>query len=199
MDTLPLFPLNTVIFPKGRISLQIFETRYVDMVRACLRQHTGFGVVLIRKGSEVAQAGQSLDVQRTGTYVEIVDWNQLANGLLGITVEGRKTFRVEKIWREADALNMANVTLSAYDTVEAEPVEVEDDHLEYVELLRHLSRHPAIEVLGIETKFDNLREVVWRLADLLPISNLQKQSLLEQPDPLARLELIEIIISKLDG
>ncbi|MFT5321817.1 MAG: Lon protease-like protein, partial [Pseudohongiellaceae bacterium] len=54
METIPLFPLNSILFPKGRISLQIFESRYVDMIRQCLKDQTGFGVVLIQTGSEVA-------------------------------------------------------------------------------------------------------------------------------------------------
>ena len=87
METIALFPLNSVMFPKGRVSLQIFESRYVDMIRQCLRETSGFGVVLIATGSEVARSGEKLDVHRVGTYCEIVDWNQLPNGLLGITAE----------------------------------------------------------------------------------------------------------------
>ncbi len=199
MDTIPLFPLNSVVFPKGRISLQIFEARYVDLVRQCLRNQSGFGVVLIRVGSEVAHTGQKLELHRVGTFVEVVDWNQLPNGLLGITVEGRKTFRVQEIWREANGLNMANVNFRHYDSVEADPVEVGDDFQEYVELLRNLSRHPAIEALDIRVGFDNLREVAWRLSELLPISNRDKQALLEQPDPVARLEHIEVFINTLNS
>ena len=99
METIPLFPLNSVLFPKGRISLQIFESRYVDMIRNSLKTQSGFGIVLINSGTEVAKTGQKLDIHRTGTYCEVVDWNQLPNGLLGITAEGRSTFRVIESWR----------------------------------------------------------------------------------------------------
>src|SRR5690606_31148683 len=99
-ETIPLFPLNSVVFPKGRISLQIFETRYVDMVSQCMRDGSGFGIVLIESGSEVAKMGEKLDVHRVGTYCEVVDWNQLPNGLLGITAEGTHTFQVVETWRE---------------------------------------------------------------------------------------------------
>jgi len=100
LETIPLFPLNSILFPKGRISLQIFESRYVDMIRQCLKDGTGFGVVLIEAGSEVASKGQKLDIHRIGTYSTVVDWNQLPNGLLGITVEGQTTFKIVESWRE---------------------------------------------------------------------------------------------------
>jgi Lon protease-like protein len=198
MDTIPLFPLNSVLFPKGRISLQIFESRYIDMISACLKEQTGFGIVLIKTGSEVATTGQKLDIHRTGTYCEVVDWNQLPNGLLGITAEGRSTFRIVESWREANSLCKAVVTFRPMDSVKAESVEVGEEFIEYVDLLRGLANHPAIEELKLHMRLDNLREVAWRLSELLPIGNKEKQSLLELVDPIARLQQIELYISALN-
>lgn len=198
METIPLFPLNSVLFPKGRISLQIFESRYVDLVRNCLKDGSGFGIVLIEAGSEVARAGQKLDIHRTGTYSHVVDWNQLPNGLLGITAEGRTTFRVMESWREANNLCRAVVEFRPQDSVEAERVEVGEEFEDYVELLRGLSRHPAIEELKLDMSFENLREVAWRLSELLPIGNREKQTLLEQADPIARLQQIELYINAMN-
>ncbi len=198
METIPLFPLNSVLFPKGRISLQIFESRYVDMVRACLRDQSGFGIVLIESGSEVSHTDQKLDIHRTGTFCKVVDWNQLPNGLLGITAEGRSTFRIVETWREASNLCKAVVDYRPQDAIGAEPVEVGEEFEEYVELLRGLSRHPAIEELKLDMSFENLREVAWRLSELLPIGNREKQSLLEMADPIARLQQIELYISAMN-
>ncbi|MGV3590565.1 MAG: LON peptidase substrate-binding domain-containing protein [Gammaproteobacteria bacterium] len=198
METISLFPLNSVLFPKGRISLQIFESRYVDLVRNCLKDGSGFGIVLIEAGSEVARAGQKLDIHRTGTYSHVVDWNQLPNGLLGITAEGRTTFRVMESWREANNLCRAVVEFRPQDSVEAEQVEVGEEFEDYVELLRGLSRHPAIEELKLDMSFENLREVAWRLSELLPIGNREKQTLLEQVDPIARLQQIELYINAMN-
>jgi Lon protease-like protein len=197
-DSLPLFPLNAVLFPKGRIALQIFEARYVDMVRQCLRDGSGFGIVLIEQGSEVARPGQKLDIHRTGTYCEVVDWNQLPNGLLGITAEGRCTFRVLETWRESNQLCRGVVSFRHQDGVDAEPLEVGEEFEEYVDLLRGLSRHPAIEELRLDVSFENLREVAWRLSELLPIGNRQKQTLLELADPFARLQQIELYINSIN-
>lgn len=198
MDTIPLFPLNSVLFPKGRISLQIFESRYVDMISQCLRDQSGFGIVLIETGSEVAKTGQKLDIHRTGTYCEVVDWNQLPSGLLGITAEGRTTFHVVESWRETNNLCKAVVSFRRTDSVDAEAVEVGEAFEEYVELLRGLARHPAIEELNLQMSFDNLREVAWRLSELLPIGNREKQALLEIVDPIARLQQIELYINTLN-
>lgn len=198
METISLFPLNSVLFPKGRISLQIFESRYVDLVRNCMKDGSGFGIVLIESGSEVARAGQKLDIHRTGTYSHVVDWNQLPNGLLGITAEGRTTFRIMESWREANNLCRAVVEFRPQDSVEAEQVEVGEEFEDYVELLRGLSRHPAIEELNLDMSFENLREVAWRLSELLPIGNREKQALLEQADPIARLQQIELYINAMN-
>lgn len=198
METISLFPLNSVLFPKGRISLQIFESRYVDMVRQCMKDGSGFGIVLIETGSEVARAGQKLDIHRTGTYSHVIDWNQLPNGLLGITAEGRSTFRIMESWREANNLCRAVVEFRPQDSVEAETVEVGEEFEEYVDLLRGLARHPAIEELKLDMSFGNLREVAWRLSELLPIGNREKQALLEQADPIARLQQIELYINAMN-
>ncbi len=194
METIPLFPLNSILFPKGRISLQIFESRYVDMIRGCLKNQSGFGVVLIEQGSEVAKPGQKLDIHRIGTYSKVVDWNQLPNGLLGITAEGQTTFKVLESWSEKNDLCWAEVEFSARDSIDAEPVDVGEQFKEYVDLLRGLSRHPAIEELKLDISFENLREVAWRLSELLPIANRDKQALLELADPFDRLEQIEVYI-----
>jgi len=194
LEIIPLFPLNSILFPKGRISLQIFESRYVDMIRQCLRDQSVFGVVLIETGSEVANPKQKLDIHRIGTYSSVVDWNQLPNGLLGITVEGQTTFKIVESWREDNDLCKAEVVFRDFDSVNSDPVDVGEQFQEYVDLLQGLSRHPAIEELKLNISFENLREIVWRLSELLPISNRDKQALLELSDPFDRLEQIELYI-----
>lgn len=196
--SLPLFPLNAILFPRGRLSLQIFEARYLDMIRDCLREQRGFGVVLIERGSEVARPGMRLDIHQIGTYAEVVDWNPLPNGLLGITVEGRRSFQVLESWREPNELCRARVQFRDQDAVDAAPVAVTAAHSEFVDLLQGLTRHPAVEELRLAIDYSNLREVAWRLADLLPISNPQKQALLELETPQARLEQIDELIAALN-
>ncbi len=199
LETIPLFPLNSVMFPKGRISLQIFEPRYTDMVAQCMRDGSGFGIVLISEGSEVMRLGQKLDVHKVGTLCEVVDWKQLPNGLLGITAEGKRTFQLVETWRESNQLCRAVVKFREQDGIYGAVVEVGNEFEEYVELLKGLSRHPAISDLKLDVSFDNLREVAWRLSDLLPIGAREKQTLLELEDPIARLEQIELYIKAMNN
>ena len=85
MQKKPLFPLNTVLFPGARLALKIFEQRYLEMVKNCLKQEQDFIVVLISKGQEV---GLTSEIFSVGTCARIVDWNQMKGGLLSVTVEG---------------------------------------------------------------------------------------------------------------
>ena len=90
---LPLFPLSSVLFPEGALSLRIFESRYLDMIRDCARNDSGFGVCLILDGAEV---GEPATPAAVGTYARIVDFNVQADGLLGILARGEHRFRVQQ-------------------------------------------------------------------------------------------------------
>ena len=94
--TIPLFPLRIVMFPRGRAELQIFERRYIDLIRNCLKTNTGFGICLLKTGEETIREDSQQTVHRTGTYANIVDWDQLDNGLLSITAEGQNKFHILK-------------------------------------------------------------------------------------------------------
>ncbi|MGB4247606.1 MAG: LON peptidase substrate-binding domain-containing protein, partial [Pseudohongiellaceae bacterium] len=79
-ETIALFPLKSVLFPGGRLPLQIFEQRYLNLVSHALKTDTGFGVCLLKDGDEVAKVGVKQQVHRVGTYAKVVDWDQLPNG-----------------------------------------------------------------------------------------------------------------------
>jgi Lon protease-like protein len=96
-QTIPLFPLRTVLFPGGTLPLRIFEPRYVDMIRWCMRESSGFGVVLLKEGSDVLDASTPADTPNifsVGTEAQIIDFDQADNGLLGIVARGGEKFRV---------------------------------------------------------------------------------------------------------
>ena len=103
---LPLFPLNTVLFPGGPLELRIFEARYVDMVRRCLKEGSPFGVVLILAGAE---AGAVTEVADIGTSARLVDFDTLPDGLLGVTTVGERRFRVQRRWQQPDGLHLGEV------------------------------------------------------------------------------------------
>ena len=180
---IPLFPLSTVLFPGGPLSLRIFETRYLDMVSHCLKHEQGFGVVLIRAGRETGEA----DFHRLGTLAHIRDWDRLEDGLLGITALGGDRFEWIETWRADDGLYWGRVQWLPSSRPPSLPPECR--HLARVvrELLPQLPRPWRL----VEPHFDDADWVGFRLAEVLPISPEEKQALLALGDPTARLARIQ--------
>ena len=98
-----LFPLSVNVLPGAYLPLQIFEPRYIDMVSECLANSEGFCIVLF-KDDENEENNEYLSYHDIATYVEIVDFNKLDNGLLGITVQGKYKIRIEEAWKQQDEL-----------------------------------------------------------------------------------------------
>ena len=194
---IPLFPLGTVLFPGGRLPLQIFEPRYLDLVRDCMKQNRGFGVVLIRAGRDTRQPGDAgpptlFDV---GTYARIVDFNQLPNGRLGITCRGEGKFRVARVWEAPNHLAMAAVDFLPEEPPASLSAEFED----LAETLRVLLKHPLAKELGVEADLEDARAVGWRLAELLPLPAETRQGLLQLQAPQERLLELRRHVARMRG
>jgi Lon protease-like protein len=188
--TIPLFPLNIVLFPRGPLSLRIFEARYVDMVRRCMRQGTGFGVVLLeRPGPETDPAAH---IATVGTLATIEDFSQLPDGLLGLACVGSRRFRVLRRWRQDDGLNVGEVAWIADEPGGAVPVE----HLPLAELLRKLLPQLGDAYRVADARWEDASWVGSRLAEILPLPRAQKQALLELEDPLERLQRIAPLLRR---
>ncbi|PCJ24858.1 MAG: peptidase S16 [SAR86 cluster bacterium] len=194
---IPLFPLHLVMFPGGRLDLQIFERRYIDLVRSCLRSETGFGICLLKEGEEVIKDNSRQKIYNAGTYAHIVDWDQLENGLLGITVEGSTKFVIEDCWQIDDGLLMSKVKFSETDSVGKPVISVEDEFEGLADLLQSLGNHPLVEQKKLKIDYDNLWDLGWRLGELIPVTNEKKQHLLELDDPWERIEQIEKLVADL--
>ena len=192
---IPLFPLGHVLFTGGRLPLQIFEPRYLDMVGRCMRSQAGFGVVLIREGTETLGGSGPPSLFNIGTYARIVDFSQLANGLLGIVCTGDGKFRIERSWEAPDHLVMAEVAFLP----EERQTRLGEEFSSLVETLRVLVKHPMIEKLDLDIDYDDARSVGWRLAELLPLEAETRQSLLQMQSPRERLVEINRLIAKLKG
>jgi hypothetical protein len=195
LDVIPLFPLQSVLFPRGRLPLQIFEARYIDLVKRAMQTDTGFGVCLLKEGHGSAGAGAQQTVHRTGTYARIVDWDALPNGLLGVTAEGVHKFTVQDCWAQDDQLLMAKVEFAETDYSDQDEIPVDQPDESLVHLLQELMRHPAIEHLKLTVNYADLREIGWRLSELLPIPSERKQALLELDDARARARAIEELVA----
>jgi len=188
---IPLFPLNTVLFPSGPLPLRIFETRYIDMVKRCMRESSCFGVVLVHGGGEVAGVTGFAAV---GTTARIVDFNLLPDGLLGITCRGERRFRVQRLWREADGLNMGAIEWIDPPVSPVVAVPAEFTHL--ADLLRRVVPELGEIYAGLEPRYDDADWVGSRLVEILPIALGDKQTCLELADPLERLALIAPLIKR---
>lgn len=185
---LPLFPLNVVLFPGGPLPLRIFEPRYLDMVSRCMREQSGFAVVLVGEGDEAESA---TSFAATGTEARIVDFDRLEGGLLGISCLGLERVRVVEAWREADGLNRGRVLDIAADPVVALPA----DQAWLAEVVRQVMPDAGDTYRHIEWRED----AAWignRLAEMLPLSLSDKQMLLELTDPLERLAALEPAVNR---
>jgi len=194
---IPLFPLREVLLKGGHMQLQIFEPRYLDMVKRCMRDDSGFGVVLIRKGWEARQTES--DPQPTvfniGMLAKIVDFNQTPRGLLGILIRGEAKFRIHGSRETEDHLMLGEVEYLPSERGVA--VGGEFSHL--VELLRELVKDPVFQNANLDIDFDDASSVSWRLAEFLPLEPEIKQSLLQMHLPRERLAEIKRLLNKLRG
>jgi Lon protease-like protein len=182
LPSIALFPLNIVLFPGGPLPLRIFETRYLDMVRSCMRGDQRFGVVLIREGGEVGPA-ETFDV---GTMARIIDFHQLSDGFLGLSCVGEQRFRIVSRSRQADGLNLAQI-----DWIAAEPtMTVPQHHAHLAELLKTVLPELGEVYSGIEMHLSDAAWVGHRLAEILPIAAMEKQFCLELEDPIRRLDVL---------
>jgi Lon protease-like protein len=185
----PLFPLNTVLFPGGPLPLRIFETRYVDMVRRCMRERRPFGVVLIRAGAEVGAVGDTAPI---GTLANIVDFYQLPDGLLGLTCLGEQKFRLVKRWQQNDGLNVADIEIVPPE----EKVDLPGEFQHLGSLLRKVLPELGELYAEVPKHFNDASWVGHRLAEILPVALSEKQQCLELDDPLMRLARLSPLIRR---
>ena len=182
VESLPLFPLQTVLVPGAALGLRIFERRYLDLVRDCGRDGRCFGVCLILEGNE---AGPPPTPASFGTEAVIEDFGTGDDGLLTLRVRGRRRFRVHRTRVRDNGLVVAEVEWRAPDPED----ELRPEHgLLALLLQRILEQVGGEHADAAPARFDDAAWVGWRLAELLPLEPLQRQALLQQDDPHARLD-----------
>ena len=191
ISNVPLFPLNTVLFPDGNLPLRIFEARYLDLVSESLRTQSAFGVCLITHGKET---GTPAEFHEVGTFAHIVDWEKMNDGLLGITVRGGKRFRVLSKRIRKNKLQEGDV--DTIDDNDEEELPVEYQLLS--DLLRQIGEKFRLQHLSEHEKYLDANWVGCRLAELLPLELSDKQMLLETDDPVKRLGQIQTLLQTIN-
>lgn len=181
---IPLFPLPSVLFPGGYLPLRIFEQRYIDMVRDCSVKSSCFGVCLVNNSEDANRPATHL---RIGTTAEICDFSTLEDGLLGIVAQGRQRFIIQRTRMRDNGLLMAEVNILA----ESEALDVPEEF----SVLSLIAQRFMEQVGGNYPSFvpADLQDASWvgyRLSELLPLENKEKQILLQITDPLERLQVL---------
>lgn len=181
---IPLFPLDTVLFPGGLLPLKIFEQRYLDMTAACLKAGQPFGICLIAAGKEV---GAVAEPHAVGTLAEIASWEMEQLGILMVTARGGQRFRILEKSAGSDNLLRATVEVIADNG----PLPLPPERQRLLPLLRRIASDIGPGRFPEPHRYDDAEWVGYRITEILPVQNLAKQKLLELEDPLARLEILE--------
>lgn len=186
---LPLFPLNTVVFPGGRLPLRIFEQRYLDMVKQAIADHAPFGICAIREGSET---GTPAVPHAVGTRVIVTDWDMPQTGILHIDTQAEERFVIRSSRTEPGGLLIGSVESVSSEVAAAVP----DDLQLAVEILRHIVDEYGDAHFPAPHAFDNAVWVGYRLSEVLPLKLGIKQSLLEMNDSVMRLRILTEFLKK---
>jgi hypothetical protein len=186
---LPLFPLQSVLFPGGLLSLKVFEARYLDLITTCLREQRPFGVIALRSGTEVRRPQQGVSFENVGTLAELITVDSARPGILDVNCRGTSRFRVLDSRERADGLWLADIEPLADDAVlapDAAQIPAVRGLAEAIAALKAQGIAPFAEPY----RFDDAGWVANRWCELLPISQAAKFKLMELPDPMARLQLV---------
>lgn len=178
---LPLFPLNTVLFPGGRLRLKVFEARYLDMAANCLRQSVPFGVCLIKQGGEVGPAAVP---EAVGCYARIVKADMDSPGVMRVEACGEGRFVVESTQLEANQLLIGQVR----DKDDEAQIPVPAHCRAALTFLSALAAR--VPDSGLDEIQDDATWVSFRLAEVLPLKASARQAMLEMNDGVKRLEIL---------
>lgn len=189
-----LFPLSAVLLPYGRMPLRIFERRYVDLVRDSMRSGEGFGIVHIGEGPEVG-TDQLPKLAPIGTVARIIDWDQLKDGLLGITVTGEQRFRLGPYHRAESGLIVGEAEL--LPPAAAEPVH--ENWSQLAELLEGLEAHPHVQRIGIDVDRSDGWQLAYALIQILPLDEGFKAALLTLDELEPIMEQLNGVLSEMGG
>ncbi len=181
-ETVPIFPLATVLYPGMRLPLKIFEPRYMEMAKACLKHDSAFGVCLIREGEEV---GTPAVPETVGCLARIAEWDMETVGILKVKAQGLERFRLLRTKTTGAGLILGDIERMGAEVAAESP-----ELAESADFVRKV-----VEALGSARfaepyRYDDASWVGFRLAEILPLRTPVKQKLLELTDPVARLSIL---------
>jgi Lon protease-like protein len=178
-----IFPLDTVLFPGGRLPLKIFEQRYLDMTKDCIRDNALFGVFLITDGGEVGAPAECEDI---GCLAAIIDWEMPQLGIFHLVTEGRDKVQIVSRRVETNGLIRGEVELLPAES----SVELPADFRPCAQILQLIIERTGEEFFPQPARYDDALWVGYRLAEILPMEQQSRQKLLELTDPRARMRVV---------
>ena len=184
---IPIFPLRTVLFPDGLLPLKIFEQRYLDMTKACIRDNSPFGVCLIREGGEVGEPALPFQV---GCTARIAEWDMPHLGMFHLLCRGERVFRIVEHWTGKNGLVSALVQEREPALRDALPA----DFQELGALLGRIIDQVGAESFPAPVLLDDAQWVGCRLSEALPLDPEVKQRLLEAGSAHQRLEQLKALL-----
>ncbi|MCX7278828.1 MAG: LON peptidase substrate-binding domain-containing protein [Burkholderiales bacterium] len=200
MLNIPLFPLQTVLFPGGVLPLRIFEVRYLHMVEECYRMGTPFGIVSLAEGSEVRTPTAPTErFHPVGVLAHIARLQMLQPGLLMLDCRGSQRFRIDSKQQPHFGLWTADVTLIAEDAASPIPPDLQHSAKSLDQLIQTLHAKNANSGWLPQPETYQLNDCAWvanRWCELLPLSVLDKHNLMALESPLLRLELVADILAQ---
>ncbi|MCM5678693.1 LON peptidase substrate-binding domain-containing protein [Schlegelella sp. S2-27] len=187
---LPLFPLQSVLFPEGLLSLKVFEARYLDLIGNCLRESKPFGVVALLRGAEVKRDGEPVEFESVGCVAELLEVDSAQPGILQVRCRGGQRFSVIDSQQASNGLWTAQV-----EYIEPDPQQLPTEDLlgsakglaNAIQVMKRRNQAPFLEPY----RFEDAGWIANRWCEILPIPLAARQKLMELPDALVRLQLVD--------
>ena len=187
---LPLFPLQSVLFPEGLLSLKVFEARYLDLIGNCLRESKPFGVVALLRGQEVKRDGEPVEFEGVGCVAELLEVDSAQPGILQVRCRGGQRFSVNDSQQASNGLWTAQV-----EYIEPDPQQLPTEDLlgsakglaNAIQVMKRRNQVPFLEPY----RFEDAGWIANRWCEILPIPLAARQKLMELPDALVRLQLVD--------
>lgn len=186
---LPLFPLQSVLFPGGLLGLKVFEARYLDLMGRCLREQRRFGVVALKKGGEVRAAGE-VELEAVGCEAELIEVDSPQSGILQVRSRGMRRFRTRRVAQQPDGLWVAEVEALPDDEPRLPTEELLGSAKGLAAAIAALKQQGSLPFLE-PYRFEDAGWLANRWCEILPIPLAAKQKLMELDDPLVRLKLVD--------
>jgi Lon protease-like protein len=187
---LPLFPLQSVLFPGAQLQLRVFEARYLDLVSRCLREKQPFGAICLLQGSEVRGSDEPVQLETTGVLAQLQEVDAEQAGVLRVHCLGTRRFEIDHPLQQPDGLWTARAWFVDDDVLVAPPESMLATVRALANAIGALERKSGSPFIK-PYRFEDAGWVANRWCELLPISLAAKQKLMALEDPQVRLRLVD--------